>query len=133
MANSGSLRLPRDERPHWRSLGAVRAVCCPAGRYNCAMADAPGMRAAAPPPQRILVAGDWHGDQAWALNVIKRVPELLASERARLVLQLGDFGIWPGRDGQRYLAAVGWALDQVDAQLWFIDGNHEDFTLLDAV
>ena len=97
------------------------------------MADAPGTRAAAPPPQRILVAGDWHGDQAWALNVIKRLPELLAAERTRLVLQLGDFGIWPGRDGQRYLAAVGWALDQVDAQLWFIDGNHEDFTMLDAV
>ena len=90
----------------------------PIGRYNFGMADAPGMRAAAPPPQRILVAGDWHGDQAWALNVIKRVPELLAAERTRLVLQLGDFGIWPGRDGQRYLAAVGWALDQVDAQLW---------------
>jgi hypothetical protein len=68
------------------------------------MADAPGMRAAAPPPQRILVAGDWHGDQAWALNVIKRVPELLTAERTRLVLQLGDFGIWAGQDGQRYLA-----------------------------
>jgi hypothetical protein len=96
------------------------------------MADAPGMRAGAPPPQRILVAGDWHGDQAWALNVIKRVPQLLAAERTRLVLQLGDFGIWAGPDGRRYLAAVGWALEQVGAQLWFLDGNHEDFTLLDA-
>src|SRR5947207_11199953 len=51
--------------------GAVHAVFWPAGRYNSGMAVAPGMRAAA--PQRILVAGDWHGDQAWALNVIKRV------------------------------------------------------------
>ena len=75
------------------------------------MADTPEMPSAAPLPERILVAGDWHGDQAWAVNVIKRVPELLAGERTRLVLQLGDFGIWAGRDGQRYLAAVGWALD----------------------
>lgn len=97
------------------------------------MADGPGPRAAAAPPGRILVAGDWHGNQAWAVNVIKRVPELLPGERTRLVLHLGDFGIWPDRDGQRYLAAVGWALDQVGAQLWFIDGNHEDFTLLAAM
>ena len=79
------------------------------------MADGSGMRAAAPPPQRILVAGDWHGDQAWALNVIKRVPELLAAERTRLVLQLGDFGIWAGPDRRRYLAAVGWTLKQAGA------------------
>ena len=108
------------------------SMACAGRRYNFGMADAPGMRVVAPPPERILVAGDWHGDQAWAVNVIKRVPELLAAERTRLVLQLGDFGIWPGQVGRRYLAAVGWALDQVGAQLWFIDGNHEDFTLLDA-
>ena len=92
--------MPRGERAQWRRLGAVYAVCGPAGRYNFGMADAPGMRAVAPPPKRILVAGDWHGDQAWALNVIKRVPQLLAAERTRLVLQLGDFGIWPGPGGR---------------------------------
>jgi hypothetical protein len=81
-------------------------------------------------PSRILVAGDWHCNRYWALNVIHRVPQLLASEQRRLILQLGDFGIWPGDEGRRYLSAVSTALGQVGAELWFIDGNHEDFTLL---
>ena len=81
-------------------------------------------------PSRILVAGDWHGNRYWALNVIHRVPQLLADEQRRVILQLGDFGIWPGDEGRRYLSAVGTALGQVGAELWFIDGNHEDFTLL---
>jgi hypothetical protein len=25
-------------------------------------------------PGRVLVAGDWHGNRYWALNVIRRVP-----------------------------------------------------------
>jgi len=36
--------------------------------------------------------------------VIKCVRELLQAERTRLVLHLGDFGIWPDRHEQRYLA-----------------------------
>jgi Calcineurin-like phosphoesterase len=81
-------------------------------------------------PSQVLVAGDWHGNRYWALNVIHRVPQLLAGERRRLVLHLGDFGIWPGDEGRRYLAAVSMALGQVNAELWFVDGNHEDFTQL---
>jgi len=97
------------------------------------MANVPGGWVDEAAPKRILVAGDWHGNQAWALNVIKRVPELLADQTTRLVLHLGDFGIWPDRDGERYLAAIDWALRQVSAELWFIDGNHEDFTVLAAM
>jgi hypothetical protein len=78
-------------------------------------------------PSRILVAGDWHGNRYWALNVVQRVPQLLAGEQRRLILHLGDFGIWPGNDGQRYLSAINTALGEVNAELWFIDGNHEDF------
>jgi hypothetical protein len=80
--------------------------------------------------RRIMVAGDWHGNTDWALNVIMRVPQLLAREPKRLILHLGDFGIWPGDDGRRYLGSVTAALDRVSAELWFIDGNHEDFTEL---
>ena len=84
-------------------------------------------------PQRILVAGDWHGNREWAINVIRRADQLLAGQSTRLILHLGDFGIWPGLDGERYLAGVVWALKQVRAELWFVDGNHEDFSLLAAV
>src|SRR5262245_22342917 len=81
-------------------------------------------------PSRVLVAGDWHGNREWAINVLMRVPQLLAGEQRRLVLQLGDFGIWPGAEGRRYLGSVTAVLDRVDAELWFIDGNHEDFSEL---
>src|SRR6266702_3802730 len=83
-----------------------------------------------PPPGQVLVAGDWHGDREWALSVIKRVPQLLSGEQTRLILHLGDFGIWPGVEGRRYLDSVSAVLDLVGAQLWFIDGNHEDFPQL---
>src|SRR5258708_19425267 len=77
-------------------------------------------------PGRILLAGDWHGNRDWALNVIKRVPELLSGEQTRLIVHLGDFGIWPGTEGRRYLDSVSAVLDLVNAHLWFVDGNHED-------
>jgi hypothetical protein len=83
-----------------------------------------------PPPGQVLVAGDWHGNREWALSVVKRVPQLLAAEQRRLILHLGDFGIWPGVEGRRYLDSLSAVLDLVDAQLWFIDGNHEDFPQL---
>jgi Calcineurin-like phosphoesterase len=81
-------------------------------------------------PGRVLVAGDWHGNREWALNVIRRVPELLPGEQKRLILHLGDFGIWPGTEGRQYLGSVAAVLDLVNAELWFVDGNHEDFPQL---
>ncbi len=77
-------------------------------------------------PGHILLAGDWHGNRDWALNVIKRVPELLSGQQTRLIVHLGDFGIWPGIEGRRYLDSVSAVLDLVNAHLWFVDGNHED-------
>lgn len=78
--------------------------------------------------QRIIVAGDWHGNTAWARKVIRRAKTLLADEEPRIILHLGDFGVWPG--GQSYLAGVSDALKSADAVLWFVDGNHEAFPLL---
>ena len=81
-------------------------------------------------PRRIVVAGDWHGNEEWAVSVIRRVPSLLAGESRRLILHLGDFGIWPDRDGKAYLDRVSGALAEAEAELWFVDGNHEDFSQL---
>jgi len=96
------------------------------------MTNQPAAAAAAadPQPRRVLVAGDWHGNLEWACSVIRRVPQLLAGEQTRLILHLGDFGIWPGADGERYLSSVSAVLNQAEAQLGFIDGNHEDFDQL---
>ena len=84
-------------------------------------------------PARIVVAGDWHGDRHWAVNVIRRLPRLLPGDQRRIILHLGDFGIWPDADGKRYLSTVSSVLAEVTAELWFVDGNHEDFSQLESL
>jgi Calcineurin-like phosphoesterase len=80
-------------------------------------------------PDRIGVAGDWHGNTAWATRAIRKMASLLPPG-PRVIVHLGDFGIWPGPDGHDYLTALTGALADADAELWFVDGNHEDFTEL---
>jgi hypothetical protein len=82
-------------------------------------------------PGRIVVAGDWHGNARWATSVIREAAVLLADEPRKLILQLGDYGIWPGLEGTFFQnAVIGTCLEQ-DVQVWFIDGNHEDFTQIE--
>src|SRR5580658_1383734 len=81
-------------------------------------------------PERIGVAGDWHGDTEWATRAVRKISALLPANGPRVIVHLGDFGIWPGPGGQGYLARLDAALAAADAELWFVDGNHEDFTLL---
>jgi hypothetical protein len=84
-------------------------------------------------PQRVAVAGDWHGNTGWAIRVITEAAEILhATENHAIFLHLGDFGIWPGPGGRAYLHKVLRTLRENDAELWFIDGNHEDFNQLGA-
>lgn len=84
-------------------------------------------------PNRVLVAGDWHGNTEWAVKVIRLADELLAGEHVKVIIHLGDFGIWPGANGAEYLGAVSEALADDRHELLFIDGNHEDFGWLDVV
>jgi calcineurin-like phosphoesterase family protein len=84
-----------------------------------------------PAPGRILVAGDWHGNTRWAQHVIGEAGALLADEEQRIILHLGDFGIWPGLDGTLYLNGVLGACLAHDVQVLFVDGNHEDFTRIE--
>lgn len=81
-----------------------------------------------PDPSRIVVAGDWHGSADWAVRVISEAAELLGGEDQKLILHLGDFGIWPGRAGAGYVDTVHGMCLVHGISLWFIDGNHEDFT-----
>jgi hypothetical protein len=81
-------------------------------------------------PGRIGVAGDWHGNTAWATRAVRKMAALLPADGPRVIVQLGDFGIWPGPAGQEYLARLDAALAEAGAELSFVDGNHEDFTQL---
>ena len=82
-------------------------------------------------PDRIMAAGDLHGNARWATAVIREAASVLDGEPRKLVLQLGDYGIWPGLEGTLYQNAVIGACLGHDVQVWFIDGNHECFPLLE--
>lgn len=76
---------------------------------------------------RLAIAGDWHG----ATFQARRALRAAHADGAELVLHTGDFGIWPGIGGDRYLAELGDVLDELNLDLWFVDGNHECHDHLD--
>lgn len=80
-------------------------------------------------PKRILLAGDWHGNTAHARAAI----QFAARHGCAGVIQLGDFGIWPGEDGRRYLRALSKEAAQTGVWVAFVDGNHEDFWQLNSL
>lgn len=71
---------------------------------------------------KVAIAGDWHGNTGWALSVISAA----ALAGACAIVHTGDFGLWPGDWGERYLDTVDQALDELAMALIFVDGNHED-------
>lgn len=82
-------------------------------------------------PTRVLIAGDWHGNLEWARAVLGQLPALMPEGPPWTILHVGDFGVWPGRVGDRYLAELGDCLRGMNARLLFVDGNHEDFEQLE--
>jgi predicted phosphodiesterase len=76
---------------------------------------------------KVLFVGDVHGNTRFAVYAISVAHELGISH----VVQVGDFGIWPGRSGAEFLTGVSVAARQFDVKFGFIDGNHEDFDQLD--
>jgi hypothetical protein len=76
-------------------------------------------------PGAVVLAGDWHGNSGWACHVIEEAAKLLADEEQKVILHAGDFGVWPGGEARTYLDQVSGALYSADAELWFVDGNHE--------
>lgn len=69
------------------------------------------------------LAGDWHKDArsaAWAVD------ELVA-RGAKRIYQLGDFGVWPGEAGVRFLDAVEAVCVEHDVEVWAVPGNHDDY------
>lgn len=79
-------------------------------------------------PTQLAFAGDWHGDANWANGVIMS----LAARGVEVVVQVGDFGVWPGWQGRDFLASVDKVARRRDVNVLFIDGNHDDHDQLDA-
>lgn len=76
-------------------------------------------------PRVVAVAGDWHGNTQWAVAVIEQIAE--EHPEIGLILHAGDFGIWPGPQGKRYLDVVEKRCAQHGLTIWFVPGNHEDY------
>ncbi|MBS4102773.1 metallophosphoesterase family protein [Tsukamurella paurometabola] len=73
-------------------------------------------------PTLVAVAGDWHGNTAWAIHVVHQA----ARCGVNVIVQVGDFGLWPGKWGTEYLDELNLALDDAGVALLWVDGNHDD-------
>lgn len=74
---------------------------------------------------RILLAGDWHGSFQQAEKVIRYAKE----QEINTIFQLGDYGIWD-ETTKKYLNQQEHLLSEWNIDLYFIDGNHENFSML---
>jgi hypothetical protein len=79
---------------------------------------------------RALLVGDLHANTGAAFEILDHAAEIGAD----LVLQVGDYGWWPRADwGQKFIRKVDRRLALRGLDLWWVDGNHEDFDRLDAI
>lgn len=77
-----------------------------------------------PEPSAVVLAGDWDANTGRACEVL----QLASSRGIRVVLQLGDFGFAAENGwGEAFLDAVSRRCVQADVDVFFVDGNHEDF------
>lgn len=77
----------------------------------------------------IGTAGDWHGDARWALHAL----DIFAQHRIRTILHVGDFGIWPGEGGAKFIRKVDRKLADLGQILIVTPGNHEWYDRLDEI
>lgn len=77
--------------------------------------------------QKVAVAGDWHGNQSYALKAINWA----AKQNVDSILHVGDFGFWRSPDG--YSKTLGERALKLGIEIFFVDGNHENHDLLDSL
>lgn len=78
---------------------------------------------------RVTFAGDWHGDAMWANARLQSLGE----QRVQTVIHVGDFGIWPGSPGKRFLRQVDAVCKRYGIAMLVVPGNHEDWGRLTAL
>lgn len=80
------------------------------------------------PVDQVVLAGDWHGDATWARHVIRTA----GAAGHRLILHVGDFGIWP-ENGAIFRDQIEKTLRSENLVLLVTPGNHEWWDLIDAL
>ena len=74
----------------------------------------------------VAVVGDWHGNANWATGRLMS----LGKRGVKTVLHAGDFGIWPGSSGKKYLLGLEKVCARFGSTLYITAGNHEDWPRL---
>jgi hypothetical protein len=69
-----------------------------------------------------MVVGDTHGHD----NVIESKAKIAKRLGADRMLIVGDFGVWPGHGGVKFLDKVSQAGEAYDILIYALPGNHED-------
>lgn len=82
-----------------------------------------------PHDMKIGIAGDLHGNTYWT----QRVLGLFHESGITTVLQVGDFGVWPGYQGQRFIEKTERTLRHYGISLYVVPGNHEDYDQIEAL
>ena len=74
------------------------------------------------------VVGDSHGDTGWMMDIIRAA----GANGIDTLYQVGDFGIWPGMGGAKYLDKVSKCAVENDVEVFVVLGNHENYDQIDA-
>lgn len=76
---------------------------------------------------KIMVVGDTHGDGYHAAHVLEEAK----AQGISTILQVGDFGfLW--RDPMVF-SQLDRALESYGISMWWLDGNHENFELMESM
>lgn len=76
---------------------------------------------------RVLVSGDWHGDEGWAHHIVTLAGRL----EAQAVVVCGDHGVlWPGADFDHELSTTA---TKAQVHVVLVPGNHDDHHRLDRL
>lgn len=73
---------------------------------------------------RIGMLGDTHG----SANVVLAALRNFFVADIDTIIQLGDFGFWPGKHGSVFLTYVNTLLAKNNQKMYVIPGNHEDYS-----
>lgn len=77
----------------------------------------------------VMALGDTHGNRGFTKDAIS----VAASLGVDRIIQVGDFGYWPGTEaGQKFLGEVGRYAVEKRIPFYWLRGNHEDHDMADA-
>ena len=78
--------------------------------------------------EKVGIAGDWHGDTAWALWALDTFRDAGITN----IFHLGDFGIWqPAPIGASFILKIQKRLAKNGQRLFITPGNHEDYARIE--